>query len=52
MGLGNRRVFTEGSEDADRIFNVVATGGTDKVNRRFYTHHAHPLITTAVIKIW
>ena len=24
--------LTEGSEDTDRILNVVATGGTDKVN--------------------
>ena len=26
--------LTEGSEDTDRILNVVATGGTDKVNIR------------------
>lgn len=39
--------LTEGSEDADRILNVVATGGTDKVNIRKYTHHAHPLTTMA-----
>ena len=39
--------LTEGSEDADRILNLVATGGTDKVNIRKYTHHSHPLTTTA-----
>ena len=40
--------LTEGSEDTDRILNVVATGGTDKVYiRKLYTYHAHPLTTTA-----
>jgi hypothetical protein len=33
--------LTEGSEDTDRILNVVATGGTDKVNiRKLYTPRA------------
>lgn len=52
--------LTEGSEDADRILNVVATGGTDKVNIRNYTHttHIHSQITagdqnmaTLIIKV-
>lgn len=38
--------LTEGSEDTDRILNVVATGGTDKVKmRKLYTSRAHPLTT-------
>ena len=39
--------LTEGSEDADRILNVVATGGTDKVRIGNFIHHVHPLTTTA-----
>ena len=30
--------LAEGSEDTDRILNVVATGGTDKVNIKNYIH--------------
>jgi hypothetical protein len=39
--------LTEGSENVDRILNVVATGGTDKVKIGNFIHHVHPLTTTA-----
>ena len=44
--------LTEGSEDTDRILNVVATGGTDKVKMKIIEHHVHPLTLQKVIKIW
>ena len=38
--------LTGGSEDTDRILNVVATGGTDKVKNVAYVYRPHPLTTT------
>ena len=45
--------LTEASENADRIFSVVATGGTDKVNIGNYTDtmRIHSQLRQ-VIKIW